>query len=109
VLLHNRYVAHRVLVFDRTIFDNLAVACANSRLPRRLLRAAVAITQWIYPRFDRRFHLVATLAETLQRRPDTIPSRYHELLGIYRDIASAAGFVELPSDEALVGRVLERL
>jgi len=109
LLLHNRWRARRVLLFDRTIFDNVAVAVAERRLPRRWLPAAVRVLCAFYPSFDYRFFLTAPFEEIAVRRPGTTAARYSSMLELYRYIFSAVGFTELRSDASLFANVLRRI
>jgi len=106
LLLYNRHVGRKVLLFDRSIFDNIAVAAASRRCPRWLTYGALASARALYPRFDHRFYLVTDFSETLRRRPDTREQRFAELTLIYEWIAATAGHVQLHSGPTLFGEVL---
>ena len=109
VLLYNRHVGRKVLVLDRSFFDNIAVLTVSPRCPRWLPRSFLRLALAAYPRFDYRFYLVADFGETLRRRPDTREQRYAELTSVYDDITARAGHVRLRSDPGLFGEVLRHI
>ena len=106
LLLYNRHVGRKVLVLDRSLFDNIALLSLWPRCPRWLARGILALTLAFYPRFDHRFYLVADFGETLRRRPDTREPRFAELTRAYDGIAARAGHVKLRSDATLLHEVL---
>jgi thymidylate kinase len=106
LLLYNRYFGHKVLVLDRCIYDNIAVATIQRRYPSRLLRAILIVAFACYPKFDYRFYLVTSFTETRRRRPDTRKKKFEALTGIYEQIALGARYMHLRSDSTLIDVVL---
>lgn len=108
-LLYNRYIGRKVLVFDRSIYDNIAVASIKQHCPQGLTRAALEVVLTCYPKFDYRFYLVAEWAETLRRRPDMDKEWFVLLSGTYDEITFRARHMRLPSDEHLFAAVLHEI
>lgn len=108
-LFYNRYFGCKLLVFDRTIYDNIAVAAVGRYSPRWLLRAALAVVLLLYPRFDYRFYLVVAFTETLLRRPDTDKERFMLLSKVYDNVALRARYIRLQSDVNLFSAVLHKI
>lgn len=106
LLLYNRHVGRKVLIFDRSIYDNISVLAVRHRRLGWLSRAVLGGVVAFYPRFDYCFYLVATFAETLQRRPDTCETRFVALGEVYDLIARRAQCVRLKSDQRLLGAAL---
>ena len=79
VLIYNRLVGRRVLIFDRSIYDNLAVAGVASPWLRSHLASLFWLLRYCYPAFDLRYYLHVPYDETVRRRPDTAPSRFRLL------------------------------
>ena len=109
LLAYNRYFDRKVLVFDRSIYDNLAVASLRRFWPRWLSRGLLAAIVTCYPRFDYRFYLVVPFSEALVRRPDTEKERFARLGKIYDEIASRARYLRFQSDKRLFSTVLQRI
>jgi thymidylate kinase len=109
LLFHNRYLGRRVLVCDRTIYDNLAVAASRHRLPSWLSRIALHIVLACYPTFDHRFYLATNLSEVLSRRPGTDKKWFLVLSCAYNEISSRAGYTRLQSDARLFDQVLRSI
>jgi thymidylate kinase len=109
VLLYNRHIGRKVLVLDRSVFDNIAVLALSPRCPRWLPRTVLKLALALYPKFDYCFYLVADFNETLRRRPDTREQAHAELTSAYERITAHAGHVRLRSDPALFGEVLRRI
>lgn len=98
LLLSNRVFGRKVLVFDRTIYDNLAVRyVANPRL-RRVLKAAVRITTVVQPKPNIAICLFASFSQTLQRRPESSERAFKSFDYIYRYIVQWCGFIALESN-----------
>jgi hypothetical protein len=57
ILYRNRVRRRRVLVFERTIFDNVARLLGRARLTRGLIWPALWLMRWLYPRFDYLFYV----------------------------------------------------
>lgn len=106
LLLYNRYFDRKVLIFDRSFFDNIAVAALSPRCPRWLPVGILRVALAFYPRFDYRFYLFADYDETLRRRPDTSEQRYAAMTSAYGWITSRARHIPLRSDAMLFDRVL---
>lgn len=109
LLLYNRYIGGKVLVFDRSIYDNIAVASVRRYWPRWLSRVASAITVACYPKFDHCFYLVVDFAETLVRRPDTDKKRFVLLREVYGEIVCRAPCMQLQSDAHLFEAILRKI
>jgi len=109
LLIYNRYFGRKVLVFDRTIYDNIAVASLRPRWPWWLSLLTLRFVLACYPRFDHRFYLAVTLAETNSRRPGTDIERFRLLSGFYGKIVHRAKYVQVMSDAQLLDTVLRRI
>jgi adenylate kinase family enzyme len=109
LLLYNRYLGREVLVFDRSVYDNAAVALFKLGSPPTLVRVVLSSLSAIYPKFDYRIYLVASLEETQVRRPGTYEKRYKRLSRIFDEIARRARYVRLQSDSQLLQAVLSHL
>jgi thymidylate kinase len=109
LLIHNRYFARRLLVFDRTIYDNIAVASIRRRCPQWLSRLTLAAVLAYYTRFDYRFYLVVEFSDALARRPDTDRDRFTSLSKIYEEVTSRARYSRLRSDLHLFDAVVRKL
>jgi len=109
LLLHNRHFGHKVLVFDRSIFDNIAVAAASPRFPRWLPKCALEVVRVLYPRFDHSFYLTADFGELVLRRPETREQRHAELTRMYDWIASKVAYDRQASNAGLFDRVLDAI
>jgi hypothetical protein len=109
LLLYNRYLGREVLVFDRSVYDNAAVALFKFGSPPALVRVVLWSVSAIYPKFDYRIYLVASLEETQVRRPGTCEKRYKLLSKVYDEIARRARYMRLRSDSQLLRAVLRHL
>lgn len=109
LLLYNRYFGRKLLVLDRSIYDNIAVVSMRRHCPKWLSHMAFTVALACYPRFDHRFHLVVGFDDAVVRRPDTIRARFVMLSGIYDEIASRARYVRLQSDAKLFSAVLQSI
>lgn len=109
LLLHNRYLGRKVLLFDRGIYDNIAVLSVRQWCPGWLAHMAICIAAATYPKADHHFYLVTTLPETVQRRPDTCAKRFAALSKTYEGIASRVRCVKLSSDTHLFSAVLRSI
>ena len=79
VIIYNRLIGRRVLIFDRTIYDNLIVAGVASPWLRPHLAGFFRMLRFFYPAFDLRYYLHVPYDETVRRRPDTIRKRFRLL------------------------------
>ena len=71
-VLGNRWTRKSVQIFDRSIFDNIAVwlqRVRNVALRQRLMWWAAKMAQTVYPRFDAIIHLTAAPEVIGERRP----------------------------------------
>jgi thymidylate kinase len=109
LLLRNRYFTRELLVFDRTIYDNIAVVSMRKHCPRWLSRIALAVVLACYTTFDYRFYLVVEFADALARRPDTERDRFMSLSKIYEEVTSKARYIRLRSDLHLFDAVVRKL
>ncbi len=109
LLLHNRYVGRKILVFDRGIYDNISVLSVRKRCPHWLPRVALAVVPAFYPKFDYFFYLVAACSDTLHRRPDTCEVRFAALTKFYDRVALRVQCVRLQSNTRLFGAALRHL
>jgi hypothetical protein len=105
LLLYNRYIGRKVLVLDRSYFDNVAVLALWPGCPEWLPHGVLRVMLTAYPRFDYCFHLVADLDETVRRRPETHAHRFAVLSSAYDWVTRSAGHTRLHSDEKLFGEV----
>jgi hypothetical protein len=108
-LFYNRYFGRKLLVFDRSIYDNFAVASIRRRCPRWFSLAALAVVLACYPKFDYRFYLVVGFKETRLRRPDMDNERFVLLSKTYDEITFRARYTRLRSDTSLFAAVLQRM
>lgn len=106
VLLHNRYRARRVLIFDRTITDNLAVLIGKRERLRWLLRPLLGAVRRFYPEPDCELYLFAGFNEIARRRPDTEERRFLAITDAYAHVLRYSNRVQLDSDPQLLGRAL---
>lgn len=104
-ILVNRYIWKSVFILDRSIHDNLAHNLANR--PRWILRLLVRLIYVFYPAFDHKFHLRATLEQTMLRRGESATNRFKEISATYEIIGVKAGYIALDSNEYLLGNVLD--
>ena len=109
ILLLNRYLWRRVLVFDRTIFDNIAVFFFQRPAMRRLQPLVLHAVRLFYPRFDAYIYLQATLEQTMERRPEVSPQHYLALGRSYQPIVEACGFRVFQSQPRLLRLVAHSL
>jgi thymidylate kinase len=109
LLLHNRYLGRRILIFDRGIYDNIAVLYLRQGCPEWMPRAAIDMVAALYPRMDHHFYLVTTFSEAVQRRPDTCAKRFMALTEIYEGIASRVRCIQLRSDKRLFCAALRNI
>jgi thymidylate kinase len=109
LLLYNRYFGREVLVFDRSVYDNAAVALFRFDFPPAVVRAVLSSVSAIYPKFDYRIYLVTSLEETRIRRPGTCEKRFELLSKIYDEIARRVKYVRLQSDRQLLQAALSHL
>jgi len=106
VLLWNRYVGGKVIIFDRTIFDNLANFTVTRHWAAGWLPFLLTIFRPWYPRHDHNFYLEATPDDTLSRRARTDVARLQRFLLAYRSIAESVGFETfVPTPPLLTGVV----
>jgi energy-coupling factor transporter ATP-binding protein EcfA2 len=109
LLLYNRHLGREVLVLDRGIYDNISVLAVKERFPDWILRAALRVVPVFYPKFDYHFYLVATLSETILRRPDTCEARFVTLRKIYDEVSSRVRCKRLQSDAHLFDAALRNI
>ena len=107
ILLYNRYFQKRILIFDRCIFDNIAVFFSTRPYLHCLLPVILLITRLLYPKFDYYFYLSASLEDTIARRRSEIePQGYFRLTLIYNEITKRCKFHILNSTPTLLQLVL---
>lgn len=109
IIVVNRFFGRRVLVFDRTIYDNIAVLAIRRYCPHIFVMGILRLASRWYPRFDLRFYLHTTFPETCRRRPDTDACRYEMLRHIYDVISKRVSAVRLESDRRLFDAVLAEI
>lgn len=107
LLFYNRYMRRELLIFDRSIVDNLSVLFVS--LPRRFLCRAAVVVNLFYPRFSCCFYLSAPLDELLRRRPNEDPVRLQKLIDNYGILTALFGHIELQSDATLLENTLGRM
>lgn len=69
LILYNRCWSRRILIMDRTVYDNLAVHAARQDLSSRLISILVRMLSAVYPRLDVGFRLHCPSDLLLNRRP----------------------------------------
>lgn len=109
LLLHNRYIGHKVLLLDRSIYDNVAVLATRSWFPAWLARVTICIAAAAYPKADYHFYLFTTLSKTVQRRPETCAKRFAALSKTYEEIGLRVQCMALPSDMKLLCATLRSI
>jgi cytidylate kinase len=98
-----------VLIFDRSIYDNLVVLFARVLVPLWLVRLATGLVHFLYPRFDHRFFLYAPFEVIAQRRPEISCRHYEVMLERYLTVLTVADYQRLASTPALFEEVLSLL
>ena len=98
-----------VLIFDRSIYDNLVVLFARGPAPLWLARLTTGLVHLLYPRFDQRFFLYAPFEVIAQRRPEISRRRYEVMLERYQTVLAVADYQRLVSTPALFKQVLSLL
>lgn len=109
LLLHNQYIGRKVLVLDRTIYDNVAVAAIRQHCPVWLMRMALALVASCYPNFTYRFYLVAPLPELCRRRPGMSEARFAALREAYERVVLRARCTRVSSDARLFAELLRNI
>ncbi len=109
ILLLNRYIWRRVLIFDRTIYDNIAVFFYHKPSLQGLQPLVVRMVRLMYPRFDAYFYLQATLEQTLERRLEVSPQHYLALGKSYHPVIEGCGFRVFRSQPQLLRMVADCL
>lgn len=108
-IIFNKYIGRKILLLDRSIYDNIAVFSSKYGAWQLIADTVVGLAVKLYPTFDFRFYLSTSLVEGLRRRPEMSESELSRLQQIYAPITQRAGYLELESNERLLDRVLERL
>lgn len=106
LLLYNRHVSRKVLVFDRGIYDNISVLAVRPHCPEWLSRSVLGVVHALYPKFDYCFYLVATFPEIILRRPDACEIRFVALGKVYDRVALRLRSMRLQSNTRLLGAAL---
>lgn len=109
LLLYNKYFGCKVLVFDRSIYDNIAVASLRRYWPRWLSRVTLKVVLACYPRYDHRLYLVIAFNETLLRRPSTGEERFMLLSKVYEEIVHQVKYIRLTSNAHLFVAALREI
>lgn len=109
LILYNRYWSRRILIMDRTVYDNFAVHVARHDLSWRLMSLAVAIISAVYPRIDVRLHLHCPLELQLNRRPRTDIAASANQAAAYEWIARRLDFISIETTVPQLRRVLSLL
>ena len=99
----------QVLIFDRSIYDNLVVLFARGPAPLWLARLTTGLVHLLYPRFDHRFFLYAPFKVIVQRRPEISCRHYNVMLERYQTVLAVADYQRLVSTPALFEQVLSLL
>jgi hypothetical protein len=107
LLVRNRFIDRKVLILDRSIYDNLAVLAAKRGW---VVRPWVTIgLKVFYPGIDRAFYLHAERKEIALRRPDTDLDWHDRLSAAYAQIIRYSKHCVVDSDEWLYSRVVAEL
>lgn len=109
IILKNRYFGKNLIIFDRNVYDNVAVFFTSARRSRWLLSACLWVLNALYPDFDHKFYLEVSFEETKRRRPDTILERFTSLSEIYGAIVNSSHHTVIQSDETTLGTVLNHI
>jgi hypothetical protein len=105
----NRRRGGRVLIFDRTIHDNVGKFFAARPGIGVLLPVSSWVTCRCLPDFDYLFYLHASFETIRARRPDTTSNMYARLTATYRVITGNSGHLVVQSDEQSLRTVLGHL
>lgn len=108
-ILINRYVGRKVILLDRSVYDNIAVFLSMHRIWQSVADIIIGFVSNVYPTFDYRFYLSTSLGEGLRRRPEMSESQLSHFQQIYAPIVRRAKYLELESDDRLLDGVLEQL
>jgi len=109
LVLDNRYRRRRLLILDRSVYDNLAVHGARYGLSPRLLSFAAMIVSAAYPRLDVRFHLHCRLDLLRRRRPTKDERTAARQAAAYACVARCLAFTSAETSTPLLRRVLSVL
>lgn len=109
LLLHNRFIAKRVLIFDRTIYDNVAVHCGRRGMLAKVLRPVLPALAMLHPRFDVGFRLRCPIEQVLQRRRNTDRETFLAQEAIYDEVARRVGLRSLESTRPLLRSAMEAI
>jgi hypothetical protein len=109
LLLYNYYFGRKVLIFDRSVYDNIAAVATKQYCPRWLYYGVLSVVSSCYPSFDHCFYLVAGFQETLRRRQDTCKAQFIVFRRIYNQIFAHIKHVRLHSDSMLFAETLRNI
>lgn len=109
ILILNRYIFREVLIFDRSIYDTVAVFFSKKTYSDWQIRILNFILKIMYPAFDHRIYLEIPLDETIKRRPDTDPDIYYAMIGVYRPLSQYHDFTMLNTKQSVLTEVLDQI
>ena len=110
LVLHNRLFGRRILVAERSLYDNIAVLMARRGGFREWQLGGLLGIFGAMQRFDFRLFLrIPSTEETFRRRPYTNREKHLRLQTVYRAIARRAGFEQFDSTPSTLAEVVGRL
>ena len=109
VILANRYRRRRVLIFDRTVYDNVGRMILRLPRLRRWFARVAGLLRHCYPRFDGRIYLHATWEQIRVRRSKTERGWFVRLSNAYRDITQHASYTSFQSTSDTLRAVIEHV
>lgn len=100
---------NKIIILDRSIFDNLIELARKVHLPTALLRVVLAGTKSVYIKFDHKILLRASLNTLESRRPDEPSEKLEKALATYSALVRSAHYEPIESDGQIILKVLRFL
>jgi thymidylate kinase len=107
--VQNRYLGKAILVFDRSIYDNIVVHTWRSGLKARIVGYLFTLISPLYPKHDIGFYLHCPLELIRERRLNTASYRYQAQQECYERISTKLAFVPLESTRPILRSVIGTL
>ena len=108
-MLLNRFVLRRVVLYDRSFYDNIVMVCHNHSISGGLRTWLIRLGTALYPKFDRVIHLHASTSETLQRRPEFDESIVRSLSRTQAEVMDCVEHIAVPSNDLALRETLRAL
>ena len=109
LMLLNRFVLRRVVLYDRSFYDNIVMVCHNHSISGGLRTWLIRLGTALYPKFDRVIHLHASTSETLQRRPEFDESIVRSLSRTQAEVMDCVEHIAVPSNDLALRETLRAL